>query len=402
MLETLKENRWVVAFFLISFLLLFPGYITSDSLQITTAETAYRLIGCIFFFLSIFLLSLTYKKIIIANLAMICILIAGLELTCFILLGMPIRAVKVFKLPNVSEDHIASKVGSVPYADSIYHSIKLNENDTVYDVRYTIDSFCKRNTPGHDSLKKQYALFFGCSFAFGEGLQDNETFSYYFQELSGTSNAYNFSYSGFGTNHMLARLEFEHLPKQVKEKDGAAFYIFIWDHMYRSIGTMARYTDWLQNAPYYTFENGKLVRRKMFKDGRKFISGCYEQLYMTNIVKYFKIDLPPRLFDYHFETVTEMIKQSEILYEKQFGNKNFYVIFYPSYDVRKKEEYDKLKYFLDKKNIRYIDLTQFINYDMRYSLDGDSHPRASTNKIMATETLSRLKKKTFSLASHLD
>ena len=390
MINLIKENTKAFILIAIGCLLLVAGYAMNDDLLITVPETFYRLFGIFFLILSFILISVKYGKTVFVNIFVLIELLVTLEITCFILLGTPERTMKEFTLPDVGPDHIASNIGSVPWADSVYHAFKMNGADTVFDVYYTIDSYCKRFTPGHDSTKKKYSIFFGCSFSFGEGLNDNETFAYYYQDLGKFSNSYNFSCPGFATNHMLARLQYQSLTDQVKEPDGTAFYIFMWDHMYRAIGSMARYTDWLYNAPYFEMENGEIVRNKMFKNGRHWISGFYELVYQTSIIRYFQVDIPVRLYDYHFDLVTEMIRQSKTEYKKQFGNDRFYVILYPGYDKCTPEEYDKLRSYLSKKEIKFIDLTSFVKYDEQYSLKGDEHPKANTNKIFAAETLKRL------------
>jgi hypothetical protein len=303
---------------------------------------------------------------------------------------MPSAYKKDFALPLLPEDHVARNIGSVPYADSVYSAVLVKNGQTVYNVKNSIDHNWKRITPDHDSTKKSYAVFFGCSIAFGTGLEDNQTLPYYFQQESGKYNAYNFAYPGYGTNHMLARLEYQNISKQVAEKKGVVFYVFFWDHIYRAIGTMDRYTDWLQNAPYYTMQNGKLIRKKMFKDGRYYLSKFYELLYQSNIIKYFKIDFPLSLGDRHYDLVTEMIKESKVKCAQQLGNDNFYVVFYPSYKQDKQKEMDRFKEYLTKKNINYIDLSDFIEYQAKYTLGGDPHPNANTNKMIAKEILNRL------------
>ena len=67
-------------------------------------------------------------------------------------------------------------------------------------------------------------------------------------------------------------MEYQNLSENIVEKNGVAFYIFFWDHIYRTIGAMDRYCDWVSNAPYYTFEDSKLIRKKTFKDGRYILS----------------------------------------------------------------------------------------------------------------------------------
>jgi hypothetical protein len=342
--------------------------------------------------IGIYILFIKKKKIILSNLTLVWLLLLVIETLLFFVLGMPLALKKNFVLPELPSNHIASKLGSVMYADSTIHKVLLNGSDTVFNVHYTVDHLHKRVTPDYDSVKKEYALFFGCSIAFGEGLEDNQTFAYQIQQKSKRYNSYNFSCSSTGSNYMLALLQNISLKSQVREEKGKAFYIFFWDHMYRSIGAMDRYTSWMHMSPYYYLKNGKIVHEKMFKDGRPIISTIYENIYQSNIVKYFQLDFPLSLNDTHFDLVTEMIAESKRCYEKQFGNDEFYVVLYPNYVEYTEEQLNTLKRFLKQKHIKFVDLTKVIKYSVKYTLGGDPHPNANTNKLLSNSLLNEMKK----------
>ena len=332
---------------------------------------------------SLYIFSVRKRSLIFSNIILIFCLIFTVETILFFVLGMPSVKRKYFSYLDLPENHISVQLGSVYEPDSIYHSELKENNQVVFDVNYSIDHNRKRITPDHDSTRKEYALFFGCSIAFGHGVQDNQTFPYYFQEISGKYNAYNFAVSGTGTNHVLAKLQYEDLSKQVEEKSGIAFYVFFWDHIFRAIGSMHRYTDWLTYAPYYHFNDQKLVRDKLFVDGRFITSRFYELVHQSNIVKYFEIDFPLSLSDKHFDVVTEMIREAKNEYADQFGNDNFYVVLYPAYPAYTIEEMNRLKYFLDKKQLKYFDLNEVLTYAHQYTLGGDPHPNAKTHEYLA-------------------
>lgn len=323
------------------------------------------------------------KKVILSNIVLFFLLIFILELSCFFILGMPVAYNKHFDPPNLPEDHILRNIGEMPSADTVYV-------DPVFDVNYSIDKNHLRITPEHDTINQEFALFFGCSIAYGFGLGSKETLPYYFQEASQKYNAYNYGYNGHGTNHMLARLEYQDLSKQVVENQGVAVYVFFWDHIYRAIGSMNRYTDWLNNAPYYTMEDDILVRKKMFNNGRFFISKTYEFLHQLSIIKQFGVDFPRKLNDHHFDLVSEMILESKNSYIQQFGNDQFYVAIYPSYVNYTVEEFVQFKGFLKKKGLKIIDLSKHIKYDSKHTLKGDPHPNAATNLLVATELWNRI------------
>lgn len=389
----LQKNKISIVFFVIGIIIqatYLYHYFKTDWV-ITPTLTYFNLISLLLLSLALFLFSVKNKKYIISNVFLLVFLVLTLEIVCFVLLDSPEKYKKDFSLPFVPIDHVANNIGTVPYADSVYHSVLIKDNKTVYDVNYTIDNNWKRVTPDYDSSRSKYALFFGCSIAFGEGLDDSLTFPYLFQNLTNQYNSYNFAYPGYGTNQMLARMEFQNLTEQVKEKDGIGFYLFFMGHVSRVIGSMDTYVGWTSGSPYYYMKDGKLLRDRMFKNGRYWVSKFYELIYQTSIINYFKINFPNKLQPKHYELTVEVIKASKEKYIEQFGNDNFYVILYPSYKIVPEKDYELFKQLLTKKGIKYVDLDNFIEYGEKHTLGGDPHPNGNTNKLLVEELIKRLK-----------
>jgi hypothetical protein len=357
---------------------------------IPPSVTWLRLCSYLFLFIAPYVFLLKEKRYILANIVIIGPILLVIEGTCFYLLDCPEKIKKDFALPALPDDHIGRQIGTVPYADTIIHEIKMSGEYKVFEVDYTMDNSSCRVTPNKDSLRDKYALFFGCSIAFGYGLNDDETLPFYYQEEA-NANSKNYASNGYGTNQMLARLQYQDLSLQAKEKDGVAFYIFFWDHIHRAIGTMDRYTSWVHQTPYYYMDGDNLVRDRLFKDGRYWVSKFYELIYQTSIVKYFEINFPNKIADRHYELVSEMILESKKTYIKQFGNEEFYVVLYPSYIGYTEEQMNDFKRYLDEKEVKYIDLTSFIEYGPKYHLNGDPHPNSELNKVLAKELYKRVK-----------
>lgn len=342
----------------------------------------------LFVLFGLFILCMQTNKVILGNIFLLVFLLLGLEVTCYFLLGMPVKEEKKFTVPDFSPSSIGYHLGYATMADTSLRQYKVVNNDTSFDIHITGDHYNKRITPGHDSLKKKFALFFGCSICYGYGVEDNQTMPYYFQQNSRDFNSYNFAFSGYGPNHMIARLEYQNLAEQVSEKDGIGLYVFFYGHIDRAIGRMNYYTSYGHLSPYYHLKNGKIVREKMFPDGRWFTSFLYEKMYQLNIIKYFKLDLPVKLTDRHYHLVVEMMKRAKELYEEQFGNKNFYVLIHPNWrDKDELEGIKKMKLHMEKEGIDYIDLSDYIIYSSDYSLPNDPHPKASTHELLAKELL---------------
>ena len=99
------------------------------------------------------------------------------------------------------------------------HAWKIVGNDRVYDVTYSTDSHGFRVTPGFDpgaSIAGTIA-FFGGSFVFGEGLDDNETLPYHLAaHLGFRYRIVNAGFSGYGPHQMLRLLELDGLEGRAR------------------------------------------------------------------------------------------------------------------------------------------------------------------------------------------
>ena len=89
----------------------------------------------------------------------------------------------------------------------IHTSRKLtSDGEVIYDVIYSIGEDGFRVTPQSIS-RSRYVNFFGCSFTFGEGLNDNQTLPFYFAQKSDSYSSKNFGFHGYGPHQAVAILE---------------------------------------------------------------------------------------------------------------------------------------------------------------------------------------------------
>lgn len=350
-----------------------------------------RYVGYLLIAFFIFKVGVKKKLFLVYNIAMIVLIFIVLEILFYSLLGAPTRENKNFTMPVLGDDDIQRHIGYMPNGDTVINEVFVYEGDTSFNVDYSIDEFRKRITPKPDSVEgSEYALFFGCSLAYGYGLEDDETIAYTYQS-NGDIVSYNFAYNGHGTNHVAARLEAQDLSKQVDEKDGKAFYLFFWDHIARSVGTMRRHTSWLHFAPYYYMDNDSLKRDKMFKNGRPIRSYIYENIYQSSTLQYFEVDFPLTLHETHFDLVAEMIQYSKDLYEEQFGNDEFYTVIMPTYVEYKEEDLKLFIKAVESKGLQVVDLSKMVDFSPKYSLENDPHPNNFYTKLFSKELYNKIK-----------
>jgi hypothetical protein len=256
---------------------------------------------------------------------------------------------------------------------------------SIFDVVYTTDSIGNRYIDMPDMKNRsKYALFFGCSFTFGIGVQDTENIPFCFAKSDTGYCVYNYGFTGYGPQNMLAAFKFGNIKQNVRQGSGICFYIYINSHVARAIGDKNVYTSYGKDLPYFDYQNDSLHYLGKFYKNRKFTSAFYSLMNSSNFIRYFNINFPAVQLDKHYKLTCEIIYQSYLEYKKLFHNDNFYVVLYPSHD--------DIKYYLTTYNIKVIDLSKAFNMnDKNYYLsEFDRHPTALADKLVTQQLITEL------------
>jgi hypothetical protein len=130
-------------------------------------------------------------------------------------------------------------------------------DEVIFDVTYTIDKNGLRISPLPHNSNAPAILFFGGSFTYGEGVNDDETAPYLTGILTDRNYAiYNFGIHGHGPQHMLAEIEHGIVKSALTHKPQYAIYQALNDHVNRLKGV----EPWLVMGPHYSLnENGEIV-----------------------------------------------------------------------------------------------------------------------------------------------
>ncbi len=264
-----------------------------------------------------------------------------------------------------------------------YTSIKKLDDELVYNVSYTVDEYSRRVTPvDNPAGRDKFILFFGGSFVFGEGLNDNETLPYHTGRLAPGFQPYNYGLSGYGPQQMLAKLQSGTLPAEVPEPTGVAVYVFIDGHVERALGSMWVYNTWGADMPCYALtRSDELVRRGSFRTGRPLVSGLYQLLGKSEIARYYHLNIPPVLQDRHYAFAARIIAAARDAFINQYPAGQFYVLIYP-------DEGDYAEDIMP--HLQAAGLT-VLNYDESFKLSpaeglgiaGDGHPTGLAHRRVA-------------------
>ena len=101
-------------------------------------------------------------------------------------------------------------LGYTPNPGTQVLAIRTSGDSTLYRVTYTITNAGARRTRGN--VQGDTWLFMGCSFTFGDGVEDDETLpSRFSEQLGWTANVVNLGVSGYGAHQVLRQLETERL-----------------------------------------------------------------------------------------------------------------------------------------------------------------------------------------------
>jgi hypothetical protein len=285
-------------------------------------------------------------------------------------------------------------VGFGPAKGIKAHSKRMFGSDVLYDVTYTIDDNGLRiSPPWKTDGSASSVLFFGCSFTFGEGLQDDETLPYQVGYQSGGEyRILNFAFHGYGPQQMLSMIEHGRVQRIVEKTPRYAFYVAIPDHVSRVSGRVS----YDIGTPRYVLDsNGNLQQAGHFIEvapGRPWrISDLTQRFRRSSI--YRRFSTPESDYsDTDLLTFLAVVVRSKQLLTIQYPGLQFHIILWPNWDKGEIPLYEKVRAGLASTGIP-LYLVEDILPDyktdpQRYMLGpADRHPNALANRVLAAYVL---------------
>lgn len=316
------------------------------------------------------------KRVIFIQIAFVLVLWGLLEIAAYVALHRSESPIYYAEKEIYLGD---ANLGLVPKPNvSEFKSEHTTNGDSVFAVTYHTDAFGRRVSP-HRPEAQQYALFFGGSFVFGEGVSDEQSLPVQFSTRAPQYNTYNYGFNSYGPHHMLAMLRSRRIVEEVPEQEGVGIYVFIYDHLRRVYGNMSRVTSFGWNAPHYALRDGELERIGNFDDSRPyFIRRWLQRMDFSYVLHHLGVDWPLRIGEEHYRLTAAVIEALFEEYRRQFGNDNFYVLVFPG------QPNEIIEYIQDER-IGILDYSGLYQAGEHVLHRIDQHPNAEGYAIVAEQ-----------------
>ena len=277
---------------------------------------------------------------------------------------------------NILNWYIFYKSGNIPLKDTFSAYIEFLTRDISEEnrIKEVINRDDYRKIENINSKKKPI-LIFGCSFAWGSGLDENNTLSYKLGKLTNRP-IYNRGYSSFGIQHMLYQLSNSEFYNLVPRPEYIV-YVYFDGHPQRITTPVS-----LAFAPSYTvfyktvnkLQENKKVKSFELKKRTFLTDKIIFQHYMSNMLawnvfcKYTKYNITKE------NLIIEYLKASKKEIEKHWKNSDdikFIVLFYNKPFLHETlEKLNKMGFYTLSEDDFKID----VHEKMFHVSDTDDHP----------------------------
>ena len=268
-------------------------------------------------------------------------------------------------------------LGSAPPPSEHFFARRYFKSELLYDVIYTIDPHGLRVSSYEDNSNPdtKAVFFFGCSFTFGVGLNDDETVPYLVADKSnGKYVTYNFAFGGYGPHHMLAAFENRLENKVATRKPEYIIYQALLDHVKRSAGKV----PYFYSSPRYVLNQyGDVVFTGRFGDG--IIRKALWSLKKSHILEHTLFNSSITTDD--IDLFVAIIDNAKHIVESRYPGSEFHVLYWDR--PLDSKNIDVLRKLHDKTiNVHLI--SRILKDEMcKYTIPRDGHPNAYANKLIA-------------------
>lgn len=278
-------------------------------------------------------------------------------------------------------------LGWTPLPARVVRWTRALDEQVIFDVTYTIDRDGLRVTgPGSRRGQQHCVLFFGGSFTFGAGVEDEETMPYQVaRQNEAEYRVYNFAYSGYGAHQMLALLQHGIVERTVGCEPRYAVYQGIKGHVLRA----ANKVSWSRHGPRYRRDaDGEAVREGRFEDEPpEQPRGLRAQLAKSLIVR----QLGNRATAADVDLYIAIVTSARQTFEQRYPGAEFHVLFWDDGHPLS----NKLMRRLDEAGLRLHPISQILpqfgtNPGAYHLSEHDPHPNPLAHARIAEYVTERI------------
>lgn len=303
--------------------------------------------------------------------------LAGYE--AYLRLASPVRGKVTYSLDYGVLDEL---LGKKPQPNVSVRATKRYGPRVAYDVVYTVGANGLRlGPPDAGAAASACVLFFGCSYTYGEGVNDAETTAYRVGVLSqGRARTYNFGFHGYGPHQMLAILERGNPRASTDCQPTHVIYQAIPDHVRRVAGL----PSFDRHGPRYRLDAaGRPIWAGHFDDDPTFAErwkGTFllEQLRKSRTAQRL-LDRERSLTDEDFALYGAIVGRSRELASARFPGVRFSVLLWRGVGITGDAElYEKVRAVLEAGRFDVLEVEEilpgFEDDEARYRIARDLHP----------------------------
>ena len=259
-------------------------------------------------------------------------------------------------------------LGLVPRPNSRARHTLVTAGQTNIDAVYTIDENSLRVVSPAGRPESEPVVFCGCSYTFGEGVEDDENLPSQVARRRPDLRMLNFGFSGYGPHQMLANLESGRLGKICGKPPRVVIYQMIPPHVKRVVG----WVPYRAHAPRYGWQGGKLCRLG-HHDDRRWLAPLQKGLAKSGV--YSKLLEDWIISSADIELTAAVVEQSAAEVAGQFPGCEFHVLFwsFPHNPIAA-----SLSAELKRRGLKLHMVEQFApeieDRNSRFGIPGDGHP----------------------------
>lgn len=301
--------------------------------------------------------------------------IAAIYLAAFIILII-FAEIIFFNIEKIHYLKIRKNAAEAISSDIVSYSFKVKD--------FSINKIKFRPVEKYGNTKT--FLLFGCSYNYGTGLKDNETFSHKLAKAT-DGTVYNQAFPGWGAQNMLYQLKQKEFYRQIEAPPDYVIYTYIPDHLKR-----------LNNFQWGNFFDNTINLRYK-KQGNDFveIKPILKPLWFLSTVKEMQNLYAGFLnskinHKRNFKLFSSIMEESYRILKFHYPNTGFLILVYPFYDTISPEEINELKN-LQEKGFTVINVQEIVKVnlnDAEYHFGNDCHPTEKAWDVIVPALLQRL------------